>query len=167
MVSDLAIQRAIYWSSPHLLVGFTRQPQRNTPGLVLHFFMAFDRVWHEGALEKLPTFGFSPSVLSWTWSLINNRITSVQIDGAYLNHFLWLLAFLRVQYFHPPYFFIHWWFSAQNLQPNPLFCRWHQSPLFVYLLHSLQRTHWHGSWSLFSHRISQLQSWTHLLLGLQ
>ncbi|MBM6549304.1 reverse transcriptase family protein [Streptococcus dysgalactiae subsp. equisimilis] len=42
---------------------------------------AFDRVWHDGLLAKLPTFGFSSNFTSWIRSFLSDRSISVRVDG--------------------------------------------------------------------------------------
>lgn len=42
---------------------------------------AFDRVWHDGLLAKLPMYGFPPCFTSWIDSFLRERSIVVRIDG--------------------------------------------------------------------------------------
>ena len=50
--------------------------------IALDIAKAFDRVWHAGLLSKLPSFGFNPTLISWTKSFLSGRSISVRVDGA-------------------------------------------------------------------------------------
>lgn len=87
-----------------LLVGFTRQPRRNT-----WFRSMFVKLSTEFSLLELPTFGFYPfHVLSRCWRSSSFRTCAYSLS------------------------FIHWWLSANHLQSNPFFDRWCHSSLSYY-----------------------------------
>ena len=43
---------------------------------------AFDRVWHQGLISKLPSFGFPPSLCSLISSFLSDRSICVIVDGS-------------------------------------------------------------------------------------
>ena len=53
--------------------------------VALDISKAFDRVWHDGLLAKLPAFGFASPFISWTSSFLSDRTISVRVDGAISN----------------------------------------------------------------------------------
>jgi hypothetical protein len=52
-----------------------------TLAVALDISKAFDRVWHAGLLNKLPSFGFPTKLCSWFSSFLSNRSISVAVDG--------------------------------------------------------------------------------------
>src|SRR5678815_4322647 len=55
--------------------------------MALDISKAFDRVWHESLLSKLPSFGFPPSHCSLMSSFLASRSISAVVDGATSSSF--------------------------------------------------------------------------------
>ena len=51
----------------------------------LNISKAFDRVWHKGLLDKLPTIGFYHTLIKWIGSLLSDRSIAVRVDGFLSN----------------------------------------------------------------------------------
>lgn len=49
--------------------------------VALDISKAFDRVWHAGLLNKLPSFGFPTKLCDWFKSFLSNRSITVAVDG--------------------------------------------------------------------------------------
>ena len=53
--------------------------------VTLDFSKAFDRVWHEGLLSKLPSYGISGQLLTWLTNYLSNRSQYVVYRGSSSN----------------------------------------------------------------------------------
>jgi len=53
--------------------------------VTLDFSKAFDRVWHEGLLSKLPSYGISGQLLTWMTNYLSNRSQYVVYRGSSSN----------------------------------------------------------------------------------
>ena len=62
------------WSSAIEAFGETRV-------VALDISKAFDRVWHAGLLNKLPSYGFTPNLCSWINNYLSGRSLRVRVDG--------------------------------------------------------------------------------------
>jgi retron-type reverse transcriptase len=49
--------------------------------VALDISKAFDQVWHDALLNKLPSYGLPPKLCNWTSSFLSNRTLSVVVDG--------------------------------------------------------------------------------------
>ena len=49
--------------------------------ITLDISKAFDRVWHQALLAKLPAYGFTPSFCKLIFSFLSNRFISDVVDG--------------------------------------------------------------------------------------
>ena len=49
--------------------------------VALDISKAFDQVWHDALLRKLPAYGLSPTLCAWTASFLSNRSICVVVDG--------------------------------------------------------------------------------------
>ena len=65
----------------NILTGFDASPSLDTRGVFLDISKAFDRVWHEGLIFKLKSYGISGSLLSLLQSFLSERSQRVAIDG--------------------------------------------------------------------------------------
>ncbi|KAG5898379.1 hypothetical protein JTB14_015810 [Gonioctena quinquepunctata] len=52
-----------------------------TLAVALDISKAFDRVWHQGLLAKLPSYGLAPQLCSLLASFLSNRSLHVVVDG--------------------------------------------------------------------------------------
>jgi hypothetical protein len=50
--------------------------------VALDISKAFDRVWHQALLNKLPCYGFSPRLCLWLTNFLQGRSLQVVVDGA-------------------------------------------------------------------------------------
>ena len=74
----LAITHEIYSS-------FDAYPSLETRGVFLDISKAFDRVWHEGLLYKLKSYGISGPLLILIKSFLTNRFQRVVLNGQTSN----------------------------------------------------------------------------------
>src|SRR3978361_2253032 len=51
--------------------------------VVLDISKAFDRVWHQALLNKLPCYGFSPQLCLWMTNFLQENSLQVVVDGAF------------------------------------------------------------------------------------
>ena len=49
--------------------------------VALDISKAFDQVWHDALLNKLPSYGLPPKLCVWTSNFLSNRTLSVVVDG--------------------------------------------------------------------------------------
>ena len=49
--------------------------------VALDISKAFDRVWHHGLLNKLPSYGLPTKLCNWISSFLSNRHIRVTVDG--------------------------------------------------------------------------------------
>ena len=61
--------------------GFDSTPLLDTRGIFLDISKAFDRVWHEGLVFKLKSYGISGSLLLLLQSFLSERFQRVALDG--------------------------------------------------------------------------------------
>ena len=61
--------------------GFDATASLDTRGLFLDISKAFDRVWHDGLIFKLKSYGISGSLLLLIQSFLEGRSQRVVIDG--------------------------------------------------------------------------------------
>ena len=61
--------------------GFDANPTLDTRGVFLDISKAFDRVWHDGLILKLKSFGISGSLILLIESFLSERFQRVVIDG--------------------------------------------------------------------------------------
>jgi len=71
---DLLTYASHMWSSAAEAFGETR-------AVSLDVAKAFDRVWHDGLIAKLPSFGLTPVLVSWISNYLHGRSLSVRVDG--------------------------------------------------------------------------------------
>jgi len=71
---DLLTYASHMWSSAAEAFGETR-------AVSLDVAKAFDRVWHSGLIAKLPSYGFSPSLIAWLENYLQGRSLAVRVDG--------------------------------------------------------------------------------------
>ena len=64
-----------------IMKGFDATPSLDTRGVFLDISKAFDRVWHDGLIFKLKTYGISGSLLLLIKSFLQGRSQRVVIDG--------------------------------------------------------------------------------------
>ena len=74
----LALTHEIYYS-------FDAYPSLETRGVFLDISKAFDRVWHEGLLYKLKSYGISGPLLILIKSFLTNRFQRVVLNGQTSN----------------------------------------------------------------------------------
>ena len=65
--------------------GFDAYPSLETRGVFLDICKAFDRVWHEGLLYKLKSYGISGPLLILIKSFLTNRFQRVVLNGQTSN----------------------------------------------------------------------------------
>ena len=75
----LAITHIIYSN-------FDACPSLETRGVFLDISKAFDKVWHEGLLFKLKSYGISGPLLSLLKSFSANRFQRVVLNGQFNPH---------------------------------------------------------------------------------
>ena len=61
--------------------GFDANPTLDTRGVFLDISKAFDRVWHEGLLHKLQSYGVSGNLLSLMRDFLSGRVQRVTLNG--------------------------------------------------------------------------------------
>ena len=61
--------------------GFDANPPLDTRGVFLDISKAFDRVWHDGLIFKLKSFGVSGSLLSLLRNFLSGRFQRVVLNG--------------------------------------------------------------------------------------
>ena len=64
-----------------ILKGFDANPPLDTRGVFLDISKAFDKVWHEGLIFKLKSYGISGSLLLLIQSFLSGRSQRVVLDG--------------------------------------------------------------------------------------
>ena len=64
---------------------FDHNPSLEVTGNFLDISKAFDKVWHDGLLHKLESFGISGNSLKLFHSCLNNRQQRVVLNGQYSN----------------------------------------------------------------------------------
>ena len=64
-----------------IMVGFDATPNLDTRGVFLDISKAFDRVWHEGLIFKLKTYGISGPLLNLILNFLAGRYQRVVLDG--------------------------------------------------------------------------------------
>ena len=64
-----------------IMTGFDATPILDTRGVFLDISKAFDRVWHEGLIFKLKSYGISGSLLSLIQNFLSGRSQRVVLDG--------------------------------------------------------------------------------------
>ena len=64
-----------------ILVGFDANPPLDTRGIFLDISKAFDRVWHDGLIFKLKSYGVSGSLLLLIQNFLSGRSQRVVLDG--------------------------------------------------------------------------------------
>ena len=62
---------------------FDHNPSLEVRGNFLDISKAFDKVWHDGLLYKLESFGISGNLLKLVHSYLNNRQQRVVLNGQY------------------------------------------------------------------------------------
>ena len=62
---------------------FDHNPSLEVRGNFLDISKAFDKVWHDGLLYKLESFGISGNLLKLFHSYLNNRQQRVVLNGQY------------------------------------------------------------------------------------
>ena len=65
----------------NIFSNFDANPPRETRGVFLDICKAFDRVWLEGLLHKLKSYGVSGPFLSLIKSFLENRMQRVVLNG--------------------------------------------------------------------------------------
>ena len=65
--------------SDRIAMAFTRSGA--TRAVSLHISDAFDKVWHDGLLHKLTSFGISGQIFDLISSFLSNRWLQVVLDG--------------------------------------------------------------------------------------
>ena len=69
-------------SMPHeILSSFDNYKSLEVRGVFLDMFKAFDKVWHEGLIYKLKTFGISGNLLTLLSSFLHDRRQRVVLNG--------------------------------------------------------------------------------------
>ena len=64
-----------------ILKGFDASPPLDTRGVFLDISKAFDRVWHEGLIFKLKSYGVSGTLLLLIQNFLFGRSQRVVLDG--------------------------------------------------------------------------------------
>ena len=64
-----------------ILKGFDANPPLDTRGVFLDISKAFDKVWHEGLIFKLKSYGISGSLLNLIQNFLFGRSQRVVLDG--------------------------------------------------------------------------------------
>ena len=64
-----------------ILKGFDANPPLDTRGVFLDMSKAFDKVWHEGLIYKLKSYGISDSLLLLIQNFLSGRNQRVVLDG--------------------------------------------------------------------------------------
>ena len=62
---------------------FDHNPSLEVRGNFLDISKAFDKVWHDGLLYKLESFGISGNLLDFFHSCLNNRQQRIVLNGQY------------------------------------------------------------------------------------
>jgi len=65
----------------NIFKGFDANPSIDTRGVFLDISKAFDRVWHDGLLFKLHSYGVNGSLLSLLRDFLSGRMQRVTLDG--------------------------------------------------------------------------------------
>ena len=65
----------------NIFSNFDANPPHETRGVFLDISKAFDRVWHEGLLHKLKSYGVNGPLLSLIKSFLENRMQRVVLNG--------------------------------------------------------------------------------------
>ena len=76
----------------HLRSGLTRV-------VALDISKAFDRVWHDGLLHKLKSYGISDQIFGLISSFLSNRRLQVVLDGSLPKNIQLMLGFLKCPFF--------------------------------------------------------------------
>jgi len=71
---DLLTYASHMWNAAAEAFGETR-------AVSLDVAKAFDRVWHDGLIAKLPSYGISPTLVSWLANYLQDRSLCVRVDG--------------------------------------------------------------------------------------
>ena len=61
--------------------GFDANPMLDTRGIFLDIYKAFDRIWHEGLLFKLQSYGVTGPLLSLLKDFLSNRLQKIVLNG--------------------------------------------------------------------------------------
>ena len=65
----------------NIFKGFDANPSLDTRGVFLDISKAFDRVWHDGLIFKLHTYGIHGPLLSLLRDFLSDRVQRVTLDG--------------------------------------------------------------------------------------
>ena len=79
-LGDLTINQLLYITQK-IYTAFEEFPSRETCAVFLDISKAFDKVWHEGLVFKLKTYGISGPYLALIVSYLQNRQQRVVLNG--------------------------------------------------------------------------------------
>ena len=79
-----------------IFTGFDANPPLDTRGVFLDISKAFDRVWHDGLIFKLKSYGVTGPFLSLIRNFLTDRYQRVVLKGKHLSGSGSMLGYLKV-----------------------------------------------------------------------